>query len=132
MNETASRTLIERFFRAVNTGDHEAVLACVSDEVIFDAPSGDREIGKEKFRWRLGLASRHRREQLGDIAVMVAEGGLRAAAEFTVRGTLRTSDEGAPGEQTYSTHGGMFFEIDDGLISRVTSYRRPGGEMPGS
>jgi steroid delta-isomerase-like uncharacterized protein len=55
---------------------------------------------------------------------MVAEGGGRAAAEFTVRGTYLATAEGLPEAkgQTYTLPAGIFFDIDDGRISRVTTY----------
>ncbi len=55
---------------------------------------------------------------------MVGQGGGRAAAEFTVRGTYLSTAEGLPeaNGQTYSLPAGIFFEVDDGLISRVTTY----------
>lgn len=127
MSKADSRALIETYIRASNAADHEAMLACVSDEVIFDAPNGDRVIGKEKFRWRIGLSARQHREQLGDLVILVDEGGDRAAVEFTARGTVLPADDESPGEQSYSISGGMFFEIDDGLISRITSYRNLAG-----
>ena len=82
------------------------------------------EIGREKFRWFNAMMAEHYDEQLGDIAVMVSEDAHRAAAEFTVRGTYRKTVEGLPAAngQSYSLPAGIFFEIDDGLISRVSTY----------
>ena len=55
---------------------------------------------------------------------MTNESGLRAAAEFVVHGAYLATDEGLPeaNGQTYVLPAGSFFEIDDGLISRVTLY----------
>lgn len=124
MSEADTLALIRRYIDAFNAGDRDAMLACLSDDVAHDINQGGREIGKDKFRWFLGMMDRHYRECLEDVAVMVGEGGGRAAAEFTVRGTYLATAEGLPeaNGQTYSLPAGIFFEVDDGLISRVTTY----------
>lgn len=123
--QAGTRAVIERFLQALAAGDHEAALACLHDDVARDVEGGGREIGREKFRWFLGLSARQFREAVSDIAVMTDEGGVRAAAEFTLRGTYLEAPEGWPraSGQSYSLPAGMFFEIDDGLISRATFYR---------
>lgn len=125
MSEAATKALIVRYLTALNAGDHEAALALVSEDVVHDTPMGAREVGRDKVRWHLGLQARHFREELSDIAIMVGEGGGRAAAEFTVRGTYLATAQGMPeaNGQRYSLMAGMFFEVDDGRFSRVTSYR---------
>jgi len=124
MSETAAHQVVERFLAALNDSDTDAMMALLSEDVAFDTREGEREIGKEKFDWHLGLSTRHFRERYDDIAVMVAPGGIRAAAEFTVSGTYLATKEGFPeaSGQTYRIAGGMFFEIDDGLITRLTTY----------
>jgi steroid delta-isomerase-like uncharacterized protein len=124
MSEAETLKLIERYVAAFNAGDREAMLACLSDDVAHDVNQGGREIGKDKFRWFLGMMDKHYREQLSDVAIMVGQGGGRAAAEFTVRGTYLSTAEGLPeaNGQPYSLPAGIFFEVDDGLISRVTTY----------
>ncbi len=124
MSETETVALVERYIAAFNSGDNEAMLACLSQDVAHDINQGAREIGKDRFRWFLGMMDRHYREELADVVVMVGQGGSRASAEFTVRGTYLATAEGLPeaNGQTYSLPAGIFFEIDDGLISRVTTY----------
>lgn len=116
--------LVEQFLAALNAGNVDAALALVSDDVAHDPREGGREIGKEKLHWYLGLSARHFREQLTDIAIMTAPGGVRAAAEFTLAGTYLATKEGLPSArgQSYRVPGAMFFEIDDGLITRLTTY----------
>lgn len=124
MSQTETAALIERYVAAFNASDSEGMLACLSEDVAHDINQGGREIGKDRFRWFLGMMDRHYREQLSDVAVMVGEGGGRAAAEFTVRGTYLSTADGLPeaNGQTYSLPAGIFFEVDDGLITRVTTY----------
>ena len=124
MSEAETRTLVERYIAAFNQGDSEGMLACLSGDVAHDINQGGREIGKDAFRWFLGMMDRHYKEELADVAIMTGEGGGRAAAEFTVHGTYLSTAEGLPeaNGQRYSLPAGIFFEVDDGLISRVTTY----------
>lgn len=122
MSEAATRDLIERCIEAFNAADHDRVLACLSDDVAHDGEGGVRDIGREKFRWYLGRRARHFRETIGDAAIMMAEGGGRAAVEFTLHGAYLASAEGMPAAngQRYSVPAGVFLDIDDARISRVT------------
>ena len=124
MSETETVALVRRYIDAFNAGDREAMLACLSDDVAHDINQGEREIGKETFRWFLGMMDRHYRERLEDVVIMAGQGGGRGAAEFTVHGTYLSTAEGLPpaNGQTYSLPAGIFFDIDDGRISRVTTY----------
>ncbi|EKF17986.1 ketosteroid isomerase-related protein [Nitratireductor pacificus] len=127
MSEQETLALVKRFLEALNAHDHAAVLALTSEDVAHDPFDAAREIGHEKLRWRLGLATRHFDEELADIAVMVGDGGVRAAAEFTVRGKYLATAQGMPEArgQSYALPGAMVFEVDDGLITRVSMYRNP-------
>lgn len=124
MSEADAKALIERYLAAFNASDSDAMLACLHDDVAHDINQGGRAIGKEKFRWFNAEMSRHYEERLTDIAIMVGEGGVRAAAEFTVHGKYLSTADGLPpaNGQSYTLPAGIFFEIDDGLISRVTTY----------
>ena len=124
MSEADTIALIRRYIDAFNAGDRDAMLACLSDDVAHDINQGERQIGKDKFRWFLGMMDRHYRERLEDVVVMAGQGGGRGAAEFTVHGTYLSTAEGLPeaNGQTYALPAGIFFEVDDGLISRVTTY----------
>ncbi|WP_422371115.1 ketosteroid isomerase-related protein [Hoeflea sp.] len=122
MSRDDTAALIRRYLDAFNAKDSDGMLACLTEDVAHDINQGEREIGKEKFRWFNARMSRHYDEELGDIAIMVNDSGNRAAAEFTVRGTYLSTDEGLPeaNGQRYSLPAGIFFEVDDALISRVT------------
>jgi len=124
MTETETRALIERYLAAFNAGDSDGMLECLHEDVAHDINQGGREIGKEKFRWFNAEMTRHYDEWLADIVIMVADGGVRAAAEFTVHGTYKATAEGLPpaNGQSYTLPAGIFFEVDDELISRVTTY----------
>jgi steroid delta-isomerase-like uncharacterized protein len=116
--------LIERYYAAFNAGDGEGMLACLADDIAHDVNQGDRETGKDAFRAFLGRMDRAYRERLADIAIMANADGSRASAEFIVHGEYLVGDEGLPPAhgQTYVLPAGAFFEIDGGLIRRVTVY----------
>lgn len=124
MSETETRNLVGRFVAAFNAGDHAAMLASMAEDVAHDLADGSREIGREPFRWFLGLQARHFRETWADVAVMVGEGGVRAAAEFTRRGVYLATAEGLPpaSGQRYAVPSGLFLEVDEGLITRVSDH----------
>jgi steroid delta-isomerase-like uncharacterized protein len=124
MSEKTTHEIISKYLAAFNASDSEAMLALLHEDVAHDINQGERQIGKEKFRWFNGEMARHYSEELTDIAIMVAEGGVRAAAEFTVRGKYIATAEGLPeaNGQNYDLPAGIFFEVDDGLITRVTTY----------
>lgn len=124
MSRAEAVALVERYIDAFNAGDVEGMLACLHEDVAHDINQGGREIGREKFRWFMATMNRHYREELSDVVILADESGGRVAAEFTVRGTYMETAEGLPHArgQHYSLPAGIFFEIDERLISRVTTY----------
>ena len=124
MSRAESVALVGRYIDAFNAGDAEAMVACLGEDVAHDINQSGREIGRDKFRWFMATRNRHYREELSDVVVMASEDDSRAAAELTLRGAYLETAEGMPGAsgQHYSLPAGIFFEIDDGLISRVTTY----------
>lgn len=113
MTDAAARQTVATFIEAWNSADQDKLLSLMSDDVAFDFPGAGREIGKDKLRWTLGEQARHGRDTLADVAVMMADGGGRAAAEVTLRGR-------DPDGASYAIPAGLFFEIDDSRITRFT------------
>ena len=116
--------LIERYIAAFNSSDSGAMLDLLHEDVIHDINQGGREIGRDAFRTFLAMMSRHYEEELTDVVVMTSDSGRRAAAEFTVKGRYISTADGLPpaSNQHYSLPAGIFFEIDDDTISRVSTY----------
>lgn len=121
--ETSIR-LIERYYDAFNAGDHDAMLACLSDNVAHDINQGMRERGKIAFRAFLERQDRAYVEFLSDVVIMASQDGRRASAEFIVIGEYRVEQAGLPPAhgQHYELPAAAYFSIDDDLISRVTVY----------
>ena len=102
--------LITRYYAAFNSGDMEAFLSLLTDDVVHDINQGARETGKVAFAAFMQRMNRHYREKLVDITVMVAPDGARAAAEFVVLGEYLSTDEGLPpaNGQTYRLNAARF------------------------
>ena len=115
---------IKRYFAAFNAGDVDGMLACLADDVAHHVNEGQVRQGKDKFRAFCEHMNRSYSENLTDMVVFEAEGGTRAAAEYTVNGTYLATDPGLPEAkgQTYKLPAGSFFTLRDGLITRVVTY----------
>ena len=124
MTHHETESVIADYIARFNAGDLTGMLELLAEDVIHDINQGAREIGREKFQWFLANANRHYRETLEDVVILTSADGHRASAECTVRGQYLATAKGLPEAtgQSYSLSVGLFFEIDDGLISRVTSY----------
>lgn len=119
-----TQALIEHYYDAFNRADWEAMLACLTDDVMHDLNQGSREHGREAFRAFLGRMQGSYSEQLQKIVVMASADGLRAAAEYEVHGVYLADDDGLPpaSGQRYVLPGGAFFDVRDGRIARVSNY----------
>lgn len=124
MDKTDINRTIQAYFDAFNQSDIEAMLALLHEDVVHDINEGQRLIGKQAFRLFYTQAIGHFDEVRTDLAIMVSENSGRAAAEFTRRGSYSVTLEGLPEAhgQSYSLQAGIFFELDDDLITRVTGY----------
>ncbi len=119
MNDT-----IARYFAAFNAEDTDEMIACLAEDVAHHVNEGNIRVGKEKFAEFCAHMSRCYKEELTDLVIFADPTATRAAAEYTVNGTYLETDEGLPEarQQTYRLPAGSFFDLRDGLITRVTTY----------
>lgn len=117
-------SLIRNYYDTFNSGDREALLALLDENVVHEINEGGVEAGKEAFRAFLVRMDRCYRETVEDLTVFVSGDPNRAAAEFFIRGEYLATDEGLPeaAGQTYHLRVGAFFEAEDGRITRVTNH----------
>lgn len=122
MDRTAALALATRYYTAFNAGDGEAMLACLSEDVVHDVNQGGRQVGKAAFRAFLAHMDRCYRERLTDIVLMSNADGTRLAAEFVVHGEYLATDEGLPEAkgQAYQLPAGAFLSVSDAGITRIS------------
>lgn len=122
--QASAINVLTRYYAAFNAGDHDGMLAELTEDVAHDANQGNRECGRGLFAAFLKRMERCYAEQLIDLVLFADETGTRAAAEFTVLGTYLNTDEGLPAAvgQTYRLPAGAFFTLEEGRIARVTMY----------
>jgi steroid delta-isomerase-like uncharacterized protein len=119
-----AQDVVARYFAAFNAGDIDGMLDCLSEDVAHHVNEGQVRVGKDKFRAFCDHMARCYREELTDMVIFDANGGTRAAAEYTVNGTYLATDEGLPEAQgqSYRLPAGSFFSLDGGKITRVVTY----------
>ncbi len=122
--QTKAAQLIHQYYDSFNTGDREAFLTLLTEDVAHDINQGGTEIGKEAFRAFLQRMDRCYREQVRDLVVFADEDGTRAAAEFFIEGEYLATDEGLPPAQgqRYRLRVGAFFDLHEDRVSRITNY----------
>lgn len=118
------KSLIQRYYEIFNSGDREALLEMLSEDVIHEINEGNEEVGLKTFRVFLERMDRCYQEQVEELIVFSHDNPNRAAAEFYIRGKYVATDDGLPEAtgQTYYLRVGAFFEITNGKISRITNY----------
>lgn len=124
MNQSLALDILGRYYTAFNSGDAAGMLECLADDVMHDINEGGRQQGKDAFRDFLAHMDRCYSEQLTDLVLLTSQDGKRGAAEFTVNGTYKVTDDGLPeaSGQKYVLPAGAFFAFEDGLITRVSVY----------
>lgn len=117
-------SIIQNYYAAFNSGDREALLALLAEDVVHEINESGTETGKAAFREFLKRMDHSYQETVEDLVVFNTAGEERAAAEFFIRGKYLATDEGLPeaNGQTYHLRVGAFFEIREGKIARVTNH----------
>lgn len=119
----ATFDLLQQYFRAYNARDIEGLLALVHDRVVHDREAGQRQVGKQALARFLTLKHALYDEHVYALTLLISPDGERAAAEYQVLGFARDRQRFAmDSEATYRVCAGTFFDIQDGLISRISSH----------
>lgn len=125
MSERENTTaLVKRYYDAFNRAEAKGMLDCVADTIVHDVNQGGRREGKALFTEFCNHMSDCYEEKLTDIVIMASDCGKRAAAEFIVNGTYKKAESGLPAAkgQNYKLPAGAFLDVDNGKITRVTTY----------
>jgi len=120
----AIKTLIQTYYDAFNAGDSNAMLALLDEDVEHHVNEGAVRHGRAAFAAFNTHMAKCYQEHLTELVIFVEESGRYAAAEFIVNGTYLHDDEGLPpaSGQNYRLPAGAFFTINQGKITRVTTY----------
>lgn len=115
---------LSAYYDAFNRGDMQGMLETLHDDFAHHVNEGATRLGKEAFADFCRHMSETYREQLTDMVVFANPDGTRGSAEFVVHGTYLKTDPGLPEArgQTYVLPAGGFFSLQDGKITRVTTY----------
>ncbi len=124
MNDTDH--IVSRYIACYNARDIDGMLACVTDDVVFENISNTgpsmRLTGKaamEEVARVSGNAFSYRKQTL----VNFVDGGGKAAAEIAFEGKAAVDlPTGAAAGETVRIKGASFFEIQGGLLSRIADY----------
>ena len=118
------RELIATYFDAFNAADPAGMLALLADDVVHHVNQGGTRTGKAAFAAFLAEMDRAYAEEARDLVILTEPSGRRAAAEFTIHGTYRATQEGLPEArgQRYVLPVGSFFTVSEGRIARVSTH----------
>ncbi len=118
--------LVERYVDRYNSEDIDAMLDCVSDDVVFENISNTGQSIQLKGRDAMrqvaeasASAFKYRRQKI--VSLMVNESS--AAAEVSFNGIAAVNlPTGIRAGQSVDMRGATFFEFRDGKIARIADY----------
>lgn len=119
-----SQALIEAYYHRFMAADYAGMIDLMTDDVEHFVNLGNLRVGKAAFQDFLNDMKDIYSDHIYDLVIFTAQDGLRAAAEFRVKGKYLTTEPGYPEAwgQEYDIPVGAFFSVRDGQISRVTVY----------
>ena len=115
---------VKNYYDCFNNKDWNGMLALVHKDIKHQPNQGEERIGIEKFRDFLKMMDECYEEILTDVTLFAEPTGTRVAAEFVVNGIYKKGDEDSPAAhgQKYMLPAGAFLEVNEGKITRVTTY----------
>jgi steroid delta-isomerase-like uncharacterized protein len=124
MTRATAEATVAAYYAAFNAGDTAGMLETLHDSFVHHVNEGTARLGKSAFAEFCAHMSETYKEDLQDVVIMANEAGTRAAAEFVVHGQYLKTDPGLPEAhgQRYVLPAGGFFTLQDGKITRVTTY----------
>jgi len=120
------KQIIDRYISCYNSRDIEGMLACVTDDVIFENISNTGQSMKFEGRNAMGEiahlsgnAFTYRRQKI----LNLIEDGVKASAEvaFEAKAAVDLPTGAKAGEMVH-LKGASFFELRDGLLCRIADY----------
>jgi steroid delta-isomerase-like uncharacterized protein len=124
MTNQTTYDLLQKYYQAFNEEDLDKFVSTLHPEVIHDICQGATEIGKDAFRRFMEFCFDVCKETARDIVIITSEEGKYAAAKLTIDGVYLKDIANYPPAraQTYTLPVHAFFEINDGLIYRMSCF----------
>lgn len=119
-----AKDVVAKYYEAFNQKDVKSFLNLLADDVFHDLNQGARQQGKAQFLKFMEEMNSCYDERVENLVVLTGNDPSRAAAEFTIHGKYLKAQTGLPPAhgQTYELPVGAFFEIENGLVKRITNY----------
>lgn len=120
-----SKEIVEKYFEYFNNGSRDEMLSLLHENINHEVNQSDTRKGIQLFKEFMKHMDICYKENLRDIVVMASgKSESRVSAEFIVDGVYLKTDKGLPEarNQKYSVRAGSFFEVENGKITRVTTY----------
>jgi steroid delta-isomerase-like uncharacterized protein len=116
--------IVKKYYTAFNEKNWAGMLALLDTNVRHEPNQGDPRIGIAHYEAFLIIMQEAYEETLTDLVFMINDTGNRVAVEFTVNGIYKQSQTGLPPAhgQVYVLSAGAFLEVQQGKITRVTTY----------
>lgn len=123
---TNTHALIARYIECYNARDIEGMVACVTDDVIFENIASDGQSMRLEGKAAManvaelsGNAFSYRRQRV----ISLVDGTERAAAEIEFEGKAAVDlPNGVKAGESIRVRGASFFEIRGGLLCRIADY----------
>jgi steroid delta-isomerase-like uncharacterized protein len=119
-----STELIAQYYAAFNARNWQGMLDLLAPDIRHEVNQGEPRLGKDLYARFLQHMDDCYDETLRDIVIMGEPTGRRVAAEFVVHGIYKKGEADLPPAhgQTYVLPAGAFFDLENGLITRVSTY----------
>jgi steroid delta-isomerase-like uncharacterized protein len=119
-----SKELIRQYYLKFNEGKFGEMIELLAANVQHDLNEGETQKGKTAFAAFMKVMDAHYSERAVELEIFSGDHPERFAAEFFIEGTYKKTQAGLPEakNQPYRLRVGAFFEVNSGLITRVTNH----------
>lgn len=117
--------IVKDYYQYFNNQDWNGMLSLVSEDICHEPNEGQTRKGIELFKEFLQKMDTAYQETLtNQVFFSSEENPTRIATEFTVNGIYKIAEPGLPAAhgQQYILPAGAFLEVNDGKITRITTY----------
>ncbi len=116
--------IVQTYYRYFNNKNWNGMLSLLHPDIRHEANQGDVRIGLAQFEAFLEKMDECYEETLTELVFFTSADPTRIAVEFVVNGVYKKNDDGLPPaqNQAYVLPAGAFLTVENGKITRVTTY----------